>query len=154
RALEVVTRGVTRSLDDALALERDAILELSRTEAAHNLIRIFFLQERAKKLSGPPGEVRANEKTTPVRRAAVVGAGVMGAGIAQWISSRDTTVILRDIDHEAVARGLNSIARLYEEGVKRHALTRIEARAGLDRIYPTAAEVPLKNTDIVIEAAL
>jgi 3-hydroxyacyl-CoA dehydrogenase/enoyl-CoA hydratase/3-hydroxybutyryl-CoA epimerase len=78
----------------------------------------------------------------------------MGAGIAQWASSRDISVILRDINHEAVAKGLAGIAKLFEAGVKRHALTAIEARAGMDRIAPSAADVPLNGADIVIEAAV
>jgi 3-hydroxyacyl-CoA dehydrogenase/enoyl-CoA hydratase/3-hydroxybutyryl-CoA epimerase len=154
KALEVVTQGLGKSLDESLALERDAILELGNTEACRNLIRIFFLQERAKKLTGVPADPSPETKVPPVRRVAVIGAGVMGAGIAQWASSRDIATLLRDINHEAVGKGLTSIARLYEEGVKRHALTKVEARAGLDRISPSAVDVPLHNTDLVIEAAV
>ena len=154
KALEVVTKGLSRSVEASLALESDAILELSRTDASRNLIRIFFLQERAKKLTGVGPEIPADGKSAPVRNVAVIGAGVMGAGIAQWNSSRDIHVILRDINHEAVAKGLASIGKLYAQGVKRHALTKVEARAGLDRISPAACDVPLTATDIVIEAAV
>jgi len=78
----------------------------------------------------------------------------MGAGIAQWASARDISVILRDVQPEALAKGMQSITKLYEQGVKRHAFTRLEARAGLDRIHPAAIEVPLGLADIVIEAAV
>src|SRR5207244_350120 len=47
-----------------------------------------------------------------------------------------------------------SIAQLYGQGVKRHVFTKTEARAGLDRISPATADVPLKNVDLVIEAAV
>jgi len=154
KALDVVTQGLGKSLEESLALERDAILELGSTEVCRNLIRIFFLQERAKKLTGVPADSAPETKVPPVKRVAVVGAGVMGAGIAQWASSRDIATILRDINHEAVGKGLASIAKIYEQGVKRHALTKVEARAGLDRISPTATDVPLRSTDIVIEAAV
>ena len=154
KALEVVTQGLAGSIDQSLALERDAIIELGNTEACRNLIRIFFLQERAKKLTGVPRSAQPETKIEPARRVAVIGAGIMGAGIAQWTSSRDLSVILRDINHEAVAKGLVSIAKLYEQGVKRHALTKVEARAGLDRISPAAVDVPLHSTDIIIEAAV
>jgi 3-hydroxyacyl-CoA dehydrogenase/enoyl-CoA hydratase/3-hydroxybutyryl-CoA epimerase len=152
KALEVVTRGISRSVEDSLALERDAMVELGGGEVARNLIRIFFLQERAKKLSGVPGDDKM--KLEKIKQVAVIGAGVMGAGIAQWSSSRDIGVILRDINHEAVAKGLAGIAKLYEAGVKRHALTKTEARAGIDRIAPSATDVPLTSADIVIEAAV
>jgi 3-hydroxyacyl-CoA dehydrogenase/enoyl-CoA hydratase/3-hydroxybutyryl-CoA epimerase len=152
KALEVVTRGISRSIEDSLALERDAIVELARGEVARNLIRIFFLQERAKKLSGVPGDDKT--KVERVKQIAVIGAGVMGAGIAQWASSRDLSVILRDINHDAVAKGLASISKLFEAGVKRYALTSVEARAGMDRIAPSATDVPLTGVDVVIEAAV
>ncbi len=157
KALNVVTDGISRGVPASLALERDAFLELARTDACRNLIRIFFLQERAKKLTAPgAGEARAETKAKaePAQQIAVIGAGVMGAGIAQWASSRELRVILRDINPEAVAKGLAGIGKLYEQGVKRHALTRVEARAGLDRISPAATEVPLRTADIVIEAAV
>jgi len=154
KALEVVTRGLKKSLDASLALERDAILELGGTEACRNLIRIFFLQERAKKLSGVTSDASPATKVSPVKRVTVVGAGVMGGGIAQWASSRDISVILRDINHDAIAKGLAGIAKIYEQGVKRHALTKVEARAGMDLIAPSAVDVPLHSTDVIIEAAV
>lgn len=153
KALEIVTAGLSRSEEASMVLERDAFLELARTEVCRNLIRIFFLQERARKLSGPP-DAAPVAKLEPVRNVAVIGAGVMGSGIAQWTSSREIHVLLRDINHEAVAKGMAGISMLYSQGVKRHAMTKVEAQAGLDRISPAAAEVPLRHTDIVIEAAI
>src|SRR5438067_7767101 len=110
------------------------------------------MQERARKRSYIVGATPAVAK--PVDRTAVIGAGVMGAGIAQWLSSRGLPVILRDLNAEQVAKGMAGVARLYHDGVKRHLLSKIEARAGLDRIFPSAAEVPLQNVDLVIEAAV
>ena len=153
KALEVVTLGLAKPMDASLALERDAILELGQTETSRNLIRLFFLQERAKKISGVPGASRA-DKAPPVKRLAVIGAGVMGAGIAQWSSAKDIHVVLRDINTEAVAKGVASIAKLYQQGVQRHAFTPLEARTGLDRISPAPSEVPLTSVDLVIEAAV
>jgi 3-hydroxyacyl-CoA dehydrogenase/enoyl-CoA hydratase/3-hydroxybutyryl-CoA epimerase len=148
KAFEVMTQGVGKSIPDSLVLERDGILELVQTEACHNLIRMFFLQERAKKLTV------VNTETKPVGRVAVIGAGVMGAGIAQWLTARQLPVILRDINTEQVAKGMDSIAKIYRDSVKRHVFTLREARAGLDRIFPAPAEVPLRHVDLVIEAAV
>jgi 3-hydroxyacyl-CoA dehydrogenase/enoyl-CoA hydratase/3-hydroxybutyryl-CoA epimerase len=149
KALEVVTKGVSRSIAESLASEADAIVELAQDEVSHNLVRIFLLQERAKKV-GPT----TAKKHASIQRSAVIGAGVMGAGIAQWLSSRGISVILRDINPEAIAKGMAGIAKLYDQGVKRHTFTKVEARAGLDKISPSAAEVFLKKADIVIEAAV
>ncbi len=151
-ALDVVSRGVSRSIPDSLALERERILELVQAETCRNLIRVFLLQERARKQVipwvGPASEQKA------VARTAVIGAGVMGASIAQWLSSRQLAVILRDINTEQVSKGMTAIAKTYKDGAKRHVFTALEVRAGLDRIYPAPTEVPLRNVDLVIEAAV
>ena len=149
RALAVVTEGLGRSIPGSLDLERHAILELSEMEASKNLIRLFFLQERAKKLTAGTETGRWAAK-----RVAVIGAGVMGAGIAQWTASRDVNVILRDINAEQVGKGMATVAKLFADGAKRKVFTPVEARAAMDRISPVASEVPLTNTDIVIEAAV
>ena len=149
KALEVVTDGIRTSLMESMLLERAAIFELTKTETCKNLIRVFFLQERAKKLRYAP-----SEKSRPVKKVAVIGAGVMGAGIAQWAAARDMQVILRDIGVEPLAKGMATVTKLFDEGAKRHVFTKTEARAGIDRVFPSAADVPLKNTEIVIEAAV
>ncbi|HXD00895.1 MAG TPA: 3-hydroxyacyl-CoA dehydrogenase NAD-binding domain-containing protein [Verrucomicrobiae bacterium] len=152
KALEVVTHGVSWSIPESLKLERDGILELLQGDVCRNLIRVFLLQERAKKrvLAGnaPQDEPKA------VARTAVIGSGVMGAGIAQWLSSRKLPVILRDLNTEQVARGMSSIAKVYQDGAKRHVFTPLEVRDGMDRIYPAPTEVPLQQVDLVIEAAV
>jgi 3-hydroxyacyl-CoA dehydrogenase/enoyl-CoA hydratase/3-hydroxybutyryl-CoA epimerase len=150
RALEVVTEGIRTTMMESMLLERAAILELTKTEACKNLIRVFFLQERAKKLkyAADAGKPR------PVKHVAVIGSGVMGAGIAQWSAARDIQVILRDIGVEPLAKGMGTITKLFEDGAKRHVFTRAEARAGIDRVFPSPSDVPLKNTEIVIEAAV
>ena len=151
-ALEVATRGIKHSVEQSLVLEREGFLKLAQTPACRNLLRVFFLQERARK-QAPPG-ISAVKNPKPVTRCAVIGAGTMGAGIAQWLSARQCPVILRDLNVDAVQKGLTSVARLYREGVKRGSFTPLEMRDGLDRIHPAPAEVPLRQTDMVIEAAV
>lgn len=152
KALDVVTRGISRSMESSLALERDGIIELMQTEVCRNLIDIFFLQERAAKKTVPG--LLPDPDLKPVAHTAVIGAGVMGAGIAQWISARKLPVILRDINTEQVARGMAGIARLYRDGVRHHIFTEHEARAGMDHVHPAPTEVPLRHVDLVIEAAV
>ena len=153
KALEVVTRGISRSVEESMRLEVEAITGLAQTETTRNLIQLFLLQERAKKLTaGNPAQPSVGKDT--VRHCAVVGAGVMGSGIAQWLSARGLPVILRNVKLEFLAKGISNISRLYAEGVKRHLFTPAEARAGMDRISPAAVEVPLHHVDMVIEAAV
>jgi 3-hydroxyacyl-CoA dehydrogenase/alkylation response protein AidB-like acyl-CoA dehydrogenase/enoyl-CoA hydratase/carnithine racemase len=152
KALEVVTRGVSLSIPESLKLERDGILELVQSDVCRNLIRVFFLQERAKKRVMAGHAPVAEQKL--IARTAVIGSGVMGAGIAQWLSSRKLPVILRDLNTEQVAKGMASIAKVYQDGAKRHVFTPLEVQDGMDRIYPAPLEVPLHQVDLVIEAAV
>ena len=152
KALEVVTRGISGTVTASLALERAGIVELMRSSTGRNLINLFFLQENARKRT-VPGAVSATDPA-PVRRTAVIGAGIMGAGIAQWISSRRIPVIFRDLNTAQVAKGMATVAKLYHDGVKHHNFTAHEARAGMDFIHPAPDEVPLHQTDLVIEAAV
>lgn len=158
KALDVVLKGSAAS-DEAvsLKLEREGIAELITLDSTKNLLRLFFLQERAKKVSAPnapasSGKNGSSPRTLP--RSAVIGAGVMGAGIAQWISARGGRVILRDVDAARVAAGMKTVAGLYAAGIKRHTFSKHDARAGQERISPAAAEVPLCQVDVVIEAAV
>ena len=150
KALEVVLKG-SSSWDEADSLEREceAVAELIASDTTRQLLNLFFARERAKKFTVPD----APAETAPIRRAAVIGAGVMGSGIAQWLSSREVPVILRDLDAARVAEGMGNIAGLYAAGVRQRTFTEREARAGRDRISPAPTEVPLKRVDLVIEAA-
>lgn len=148
-ALHVVTTASHSSESYGLQLEREAILELAFTPAARNLMRLFFMREGAKKL------LRDGGSTVPVpKRAAVIGAGVMGAGIAQWISSKGYPVMLKDISPDQVANGLITVRKLSNALVKRRKVTKAEGRAIVDRVSPVHENVPMHNVDLVIEAAV
>jgi 3-hydroxyacyl-CoA dehydrogenase/enoyl-CoA hydratase/3-hydroxybutyryl-CoA epimerase len=111
-----------------------------------NLMRIFFLQEKSRKL------LADDWKHARVNDVVVVGAGTMGAGIAQWISSRGVNVLLKDVSDELVSKGLKTIGKIYVDGVLGHKLDRPSARDGLARVSTATTDVPLHDKDIVIEA--
>ena len=138
-----------------MKLERAAFVDLARTEAARNLMGIFFLQERAKKtkLSAEVAGV-AEARPAPVKKVAVVGAGLMGAGIAQWSAGRGLRVLLKDINAAALAKGMQSIGKIFADAAKRRVFTQADAQAGYDRVVPVAADVPMREVDLVIEAAV
>jgi 3-hydroxyacyl-CoA dehydrogenase/enoyl-CoA hydratase/3-hydroxybutyryl-CoA epimerase len=151
KALEVVLKG-SSSWDekDSLEREREAVSELIASATTRQLLNLFFLQEKARKFSVP----NASRDGKPVARAAVIGAGIMGSGITQWLSARGIPVIMRDVDAERVAAGMGKIAGLYAAAVRSRTFTEREIRAGMDRISPAPAEVPLTSVDLVIEAAV
>src|SRR6266566_3135184 len=146
RALEVIKKSLFASTQQSLAFELDAIVDLGKTESTQNLIRNFFLAEKYKK---------GTSKTPPekVVHAAVIGAGVMGSGIAQWLSSHGVTVILRDIAREQIDRGLANIERTYADAVKRGLMSEEKAKEGRARIVASTAPMELRDVQFVIEAA-
>ena len=150
-ALNVVTASVSTTTERSLANERKAVLKLAKTDACRNLISVFNLQQRARKLRY---DESVELRPAKITRAAVIGSGVMGAGIAQWISSRGMRVTLQDIDAERVAAGLSSIRKIYSAAIRRRIFTLADATRHMDLVHGTAARVPLTQEDIVIEAAV
>ena len=146
RALEVIKRGLASSIEQALALELDAIVDLGKSESTQNLIRNFFLNDKYRKGTS---KVSAQK----VVHAAVIGAGVMGSGIAQWLSSHGVTVILRDIAREQIDRGLATIEKTYADAVKRGLMSEQKAKEGRARIVASTAPMELRDVQFVIEAA-
>ncbi len=151
KALDVVLKG-SASRDEAKALEREreAVAQLLTDEATKQLLHLYFQQESAKKFSVP----NAPDVPHGITRTAVIGAGVMVSGIAQWLSARGLRVILRDVNAAALAEGMGNIAGLYASAVRKRLFTEREARVASDRVSPAPAEVPLKHVDLVIEAAV
>lgn len=146
RAFDIVHRALTSSVEESLQRELDTIVDLGNTEPTQNLIRNFFLADKYKK-----GTSKATAEK--IAHAVVVGAGVMGSGIAQWLSSRGVTVILRDVSREFVDRGLANIEKTYAEAVKRGLMSEEKAKEGRARIICSTAHVQLRDMQIVIEAA-
>ncbi len=146
RAFEIIRRSGDSSIDESLSRELDAISELGATDATQNLIRNFFLADKYRK---------GSSKTAPekVTHAAVIGAGIMGSGIAQWLSSRGVSVILRDVDSQAIDRGLANIEKTYADAVKRGLMNADKAQEGRARIVASTQPVVMRDVQIVIEAA-
>ena len=90
---------------------------------------------------------------TKIHRIAVLGAGTMGSGIAQVAAAAGFDVIMRDINAEAVARGVQAIERNLEKGVQRGKITEHELRETLQRVRGTVALEDIREVDLVIEPA-
>ncbi|MFT5467956.1 MAG: 3-hydroxyacyl-CoA dehydrogenase/enoyl-CoA hydratase/3-hydroxybutyryl-CoA epimerase [Verrucomicrobiales bacterium] len=150
-ALGVTTASVSIPVSRSLENERSALLRLAETAPCRNLIRTFNLQQRSRRMRF---DRTVKAKPENIERVAVIGAGVMGAGIAQWVSSRGLPVILQDIDESKIATGLSSIRKLYAGAVKRRIFNLREATRRMDLVHGTASRVPLTNEDLVIEAAV
>ncbi|HEY2574541.1 MAG TPA: enoyl-CoA hydratase-related protein, partial [Verrucomicrobiaceae bacterium] len=144
-AVDVVTRGASRSFEQSLALEQEVIGTLATSPASRSFIDAFLRKESASR-KVPAALARVEPR--PVAHAAVIGAGVMGSGIAYALAAKGLRVVLTDSAPDLVARGLERIEGFLTEGVKRHAFTRKEASDVRDRIAPTHESVPLAGVDL------
>jgi 3-hydroxyacyl-CoA dehydrogenase / enoyl-CoA hydratase / 3-hydroxybutyryl-CoA epimerase len=147
-ALAVLRRSAKLPLDAALAIEAEAVGRLVASDVSKNLIHVFHLLESAKK-AGPPGvAARATD------RVAVLGAGVMGGGIAQLLAYRDIDVRLKDINADALGLGLSHARRMFERLVSRGRLEKRDAERHMDAIAPTLDYSGFGTVDVVIEAVV
>jgi 3-hydroxyacyl-CoA dehydrogenase/enoyl-CoA hydratase/3-hydroxybutyryl-CoA epimerase len=148
RAIEVVRVGIEQGREAGFAAEARALGELVTTPVCKNLIHVFRLMEAAKKEGDGP-------LPRPVESAAVLGAGVMGGGIAYAIADQaGVPVRLRDIQPQPLAGGLAHAAALLEKQVERRRLSRAAARRKLALLRPTLALDGLARADLVIEAVV
>ncbi len=152
--LEAVEKGAGLPLASALDLEAALFGGVAAGEVAKNLIHVFLLKESGKKLTTDawfPNE-KAAAKSEPFRIIGIVGAGVMGSGIAQWCASRGFGVILCDTDKDAVERGIKVIRGLFKQQEERGALTPAEAHRMMGGIGVTTSLEDFEMCDLVIEA--
>jgi 3-hydroxyacyl-CoA dehydrogenase/enoyl-CoA hydratase/3-hydroxybutyryl-CoA epimerase len=160
RAIDAMEEGLKGSLAEGLEIESKIFGEVSVTSQCRNLIRLFFLREKYSKLVFTPetvertGPITAKVVTPPIEKVGLLGAGVMGAGIAQWCSARGFVVRLKDIKPEFVAAGIKRIVEAYREGVKRRKMSGLDAEHGLARVHPTTDYSGFGDCDLVIEAVL
>lgn len=153
-AIDVVEQS--SQLPTAAALEIEARLfgHVTAGATCRNLIHVFFLREAAKKrsLAGWFDGDAAASTPAAIRRVGVVGAGVMGSGIAQWLATRGIEVVLRDVQPAALGRGVTVIEELLAEAVARGKLPPADASTARARVTTTAGWDGFEGCDLVIEA--
>jgi 3-hydroxyacyl-CoA dehydrogenase/enoyl-CoA hydratase/3-hydroxybutyryl-CoA epimerase len=146
RALDVVAVGLADGEAAGFAAEAKALGELAVSPQAKNLIHVFRLIEASKKEGegAPP---------PPVRRPAVLGAGVMGGGIGALVAQKaGLPVRIKDVRAEALTTALGHAAELLGKQVKRRRLKPAEMRRKLALLQPTFEDRTLDGADFVIEA--
>ena len=146
-AIEIVREGAKLPLRRALDLEAGAFAELVLSETARSLISIFFARTAVEARAAKLGRA-----ARPVATVGVLGAGFMGAGIAQVLAQKGLPIVLKDRDLAAAGRGYAFAWQQLKERVKRRRMSEAEAKANLARILPTADYAPLGRADFVIEA--
>jgi len=151
RALEVISKTLTLTRQRALDIESTVFAALAVTSISKNLVKVFYLSEKFKKLSIPGAE---GVVALPIGKAGVLGAGIMGGGIAQLLSNRGVWVRLKDINYDAIAKGLKAAYDVYKQALKRRRVKPAEVAARMAMISGTLDYSGFANTDLVIEAVV
>ena len=147
RALEVIRVGLEDGMPAGFEAEARAGSELATAAVSKNLIHIFHLMEGAKKDEQYPG-VGAE-----IRKAAILGAGVMGGGIAQILADKaDLPVRIKDINEESLAGGMEHAAGLFRKQLERRWIRRPEMLTKMNLLRPTLDYGGFGSTDLVVEA--
>lgn len=146
KALELVVKNHDSSFEQALEREARAFGDLVMTPASKNLTSGLCLVERYKKAKWP--EAAAGQ----IKKCGLLGAGVMGSGIAQLLSSYGVPVRMKDLTYEALGRGLRQAKEIYDDGLRKKEIKPGQAVLGMGLISPTLNYCGFSNADLIIEA--
>lgn len=147
-ALKVIRKTYKTSLTKGLRREAQAFSILVITEVSKNLSNLFFAQEKLKKEEWGFEGVDKKE----IQSAGVLGAGVMGGGIAWLFSMYNIPVQMKDINYQAIGKGLLQARTFYNQLKKRKKISEREINLKMHKIGGTLDYVGFKNQDIIIEA--
>ncbi|HEY1433965.1 MAG TPA: 3-hydroxyacyl-CoA dehydrogenase NAD-binding domain-containing protein, partial [Thermoanaerobaculia bacterium] len=150
-ALEVVEEGYGKPVADGLAIEARHIGLVFGGEVQKNLLRIFFLTEEVKKETGVPDLI---VRPLAVGRVGVLGAGVMGGGIAQLVADQGLPARMKDIQPEALGHGFAAAAAIWKEAVRRRRLTPREMARKMDLLSGTLDYSGFPRCEVTIEAVV
>ena len=147
KALEAIATGLDKGMEAGLEAEARLFGELATSEVSRSLIALFLLglAQRKAEFEGLP-------RADAPRDIAIVGAGLMGSGIAQAAAIGGATVRMRDVDTAAVARGLESVRKLTTEAARKRVIERREAARVISRVTGTTDYSGFRRADLVIEA--
>jgi 3-hydroxyacyl-CoA dehydrogenase/enoyl-CoA hydratase/3-hydroxybutyryl-CoA epimerase len=148
-ALEAVRVGLSRGIEAGLAYEREAVGRLATTTACRHLVGLFLQNEQARKRP----EQWPVDSVPSIRRVGIVGAGVMGAGIAQLALLRGFDIVVQEVNETALAAGTERIAGLLQKATERHLISSEEAQQKLASIKRTTTWEGFGDVDLVVEAA-
>lgn len=148
-AIRSMQKAASHGRDKALEIESQGLVKLAKSEVARSLVGLFLNdQELKRKAKALDGDARA------VRLAAVLGAGIMGGGIAYQSAVKGTPILLKDIREEALQLGLGEAAKLLGKRVEQGRLSAEKMATALNAIRPTLSYGDFAAVDLVVEAVV
>ncbi|WP_374521592.1 3-hydroxyacyl-CoA dehydrogenase NAD-binding domain-containing protein [Hydrogenophaga sp.] len=148
-ALAAMVEGAQVDYDTALRIESRYLAEIIVSPVARNMINTFFFNLNAIKSgsSRPAGVAKYKPQ-----KVGILGAGMMGSGIAYAQASRGIATVLKDVSQEAAEKGRAYSAKITQPRVDKGKMSPADQAALLSRITPTADAAALAGCDLIIEA--
>jgi len=141
--------GATVDIDTAFAIEGRYFTDLARGQVAKNMIEAFWFNLNA---INAGGSRPAGHDPKPAKKVAVLGAGMMGAGIAYVSARAGIEVVLKDVSLEAAEKGKSYSTKLLDKAIAKGKMTEAKRDEILARITPTENYADLAGCDLVVEA--
>ncbi|QTF91602.1 fatty acid oxidation complex subunit alpha FadB [Halomonas sp. BM-2019] len=148
-AIKVIQKSAGEGRARAQAIEAKAFAKLAMTDVAFNLVGLFLNDQVVKKKGG-----QYEKQAQPMKQAAVLGAGIMGGGIAYQSASKGTPILMKDIKDEAIQLGLKEARKLFTKQVERGKLSTEQMAEKLANIRPTLSYGDFGHVDLVVEAVV
>ncbi|CAM3643774.1 fatty acid oxidation complex subunit alpha [Psychrobacter glaciei] len=148
-AIEAIEKHVNLSRDKAIDVEATYFAKAAKTPQAESLVGLFLNDQLVKKLAK-----QHSKQAHEINEAAVLGAGIMGGGIAYQAASKGLPIIMKDIKSEQLDLGMGEASKLLGKMVDRGKMTPAKMGETLSRIRPTLNYGDFAETDIVIEAVV
>jgi 3-hydroxyacyl-CoA dehydrogenase len=147
-AISAVEAGLKLGFDAGSVRERELFADCVTSTESRALRHLFFAEREAAKVPDVPKDTAS----MAIARAAVVGAGTMGGGIAMTYANAGVPVLLKETDQAALDRGLATIRRNYESTVSKGKMTPEQYERTMALITPTISYQGFDQVDIVVEA--
>jgi 3-hydroxyacyl-CoA dehydrogenase/enoyl-CoA hydratase/3-hydroxybutyryl-CoA epimerase/enoyl-CoA isomerase len=148
-ALKTIQKGANLPRDKALAVEAKGFIKVAKTDVCAALVGLFLKDQYVKKVS-KDFETQAE----PVNKSAVLGAGIMGGGVAYQSASKGTPILMKDINEGALQLGLDEATKLLNKRVSRGRMDSMKMASVLNSITPTLNYGDFSTVDIVVEAVV
>ena len=152
KALQSLLYAAGHDEKKALAREKEIFIECLFTPEAKNQMSIYFLDDNSKKLWEAIGVKKAD--VPEIDNLGVIGAGVMGSGIAHWFAARKLKVFMKDIDQKYVFKGLEFVKKEFSGQAKKKKMTKDEAERRTNLVQGGTSNEGLRGTQIIVEAAV
>ena len=153
-ALDTVRRGLKMTLAKGLKLEAERVGRLIVSSSSRNLVEIFLSRQAARRTAHARGNSGQGDATRKVNKLGVIGAGVMGGGIAQVAAYHQIPVRLKDVVTEALTTGYKVAYQRFHERQRAGKISSREVSQRMALISPTLAYTGFGTADLVIESVV